>query len=80
MTPHDQAALEHMMFAVEDLLHEAVNVERDFEAAITHAATLVPARREELAHHLRILLRPLADLELKRRAGKSLVEDDFWLD
>ena len=52
-----------------------------FELILIRGSRLISAEsRGEFKRNLRIVLQPLVDLELKRRAGKGIVEDDFWDD
>jgi hypothetical protein len=72
MTPEDQAGVHRVIFMVEDHLRLAIDVEREFEILLVRLAKRFPARsRRDVARHFRTLLRPLADLELNRRADQK---------
>jgi hypothetical protein len=74
----DDQGLQYFLFVVEDELGKADDVIAQFEQIVSRAGAGIPAGpdREELRHCFRILVQPLVELELKRRAGKGVVEDD----
>ena len=69
MTDDDWRDIQHLMLVVEDQLARADDVNVTVEQIVARAATMIPAGadREEFEHHFRILIRPLVELELKRR-------------
>ena len=69
MTERDWRGVQHLMFVVEDQLGKADDVNATLEQMISRAATMIPPgpNREEFERHFRILVRPLVELELKRR-------------
>ena len=74
--------LQYLLLAVEEELEKADDVIAQFEQIVSRvSAFVIPAagpHREKFTHHFRIATQPLVDLELKRRAGEGVVEDDFW--
>lgn len=69
MTEHDRRGVQRLLFAVEDKLGKADDVDVALEQIIALGATLVPAGadREEFVRAFRTLVQPLVELELKRR-------------
>ena len=72
LTEHDWRGVQRLLFAVEDRLGRADDVNVALEQIISRGATLVVAKdHEEFVRALRILIQPLVELELKRRADGS---------
>lgn len=71
MTEDDWRGIQHLMFVVEDQLGKADDVNATFEQMASRAATMIPdgPDREQFKRHFRILIRPLVELELKRRSN-----------
>ena len=69
MTEHDWCGVQRLIFAVEDRLGKADDVNVTLENIISLGVTLVGVKdREEFERHFRTLCQPLVMLELERRA------------
>ena len=69
MTPSDQKGYFRTVFAIEDRLRVAIDVDREFEnLTATFLALIHKPGCKESARHFRTLFYPLAELELSARA------------
>jgi hypothetical protein len=73
LTEHDWRGVQRLLFAVEDQLAKADDVNATLEQMTTRAATMIPAGadRKAFEHHLRTLVGPLVALELERRRSEQ---------
>ena len=78
LTGHDKNGIQYLLFAVEDKLAKADDVNVTLEQIIALGATIIPPGpdREAFKRHLRILVQPLVDLELKRRKPSELTRGE----